>query len=138
MTEKEKKAFDKACEIAKILDDKKAQNIKLLYVRRQTVLADYFVIATGSSTTQVNSLCDEVDFKMKEDLNIACTAKEGHGGGSWIVMDYDDVIVHVFHNEAREFYKLDKLWADATEVDYMSGDTSFVDAAFDTKKEDEK
>lgn len=109
-------SLDKARDIAAILDEKKAQNIKVLFVREQTVLADYFVIANGSSTTQVNSLADEVEYLLNQRCGETPTSKEGHGGGSWVVMDYDDVIVHVFHTEARDFYKLDKLWADAEPV----------------------
>ena len=108
-------SLDKARDIAAILDEKKAQNIKVLFVREQTVLADYFVIANGSSTTQVNSLADEVEYLLNQRCGETPTSKEGHGG-SWVVMDYDDVIVHVFHTEARDFYKLDKLWADAEPV----------------------
>lgn len=107
-----------AKEIATILDAKKAKDVKIIYVHEKTVLADYFVIATGSSTTQVNSLADEVDFKLSTEKSISPTRVEGQGGGSWVLLDYDNIIVHVFSNEAREFYKLDKHWAEGEVVPF--------------------
>lgn len=103
-----------ASEIVKILDAKKAIDLKLICVREQTPLADYFVICTANSTTQLRSLADEVEFQMKQTFNIECKA-EGRDG--WILLDFASVIVHVFTKEARDFYKLDKLWAEGEEID---------------------
>ena len=93
-----------------------AREIKQLYVEKQTILTEYFVICTGNSTTQVKAMADEVEYKMQlgglEPLHV-----EGAQGGSWILIDYGAVIVHIFNKEAREFYKLDKLWSDASETD---------------------
>lgn len=97
--------------IAKILDDKKGMDVTVLSVGKQTVLADYFVIATGTSSTHVNALADEVEYKLKEDMSLEAGHIEGHG--EWILLDYASVIVHVFTKNAREFYKLEKLWDDA-------------------------
>ena len=98
------------------LDSKRGEEIKLLKVGDLTVITDYFVICTGTSTTQVRALADEVEYK----LGLAGVMPErvqGSETASWIVLDYNTVIVHVFHPDARSFYSLDKLWADAKSVD---------------------
>ena len=101
--------------IVKVLDAKKAKDIKLLHVEEQTILADYFVLATGNSTTQVSSLSEEVEFRLSEN-GIAPRAVEGHRGDSWILSDYNCVILHVFSQESRDFYKLEKLYSEGSEV----------------------
>ena len=103
-------------DIVKILDDKKAYNIKLLHVVEQTVIADYFVLANGSSSTQIRALADEVEFKLGEK-GIPLTRREGYISSDWIVLDYDCVLVHIFSREARDTFNLEKLWADAEDVD---------------------
>lgn len=113
-------ARELAVKVANILDSKKAKNIKVLNINEKTIIADYFVIAMGTSTTQVNSLAGEVEFKLSEELGIVPARVEGAGSGSWILLDYSSVIVHVFSAEARDFYKLDKLWTDANEVPFES------------------
>ena len=104
-----------ALRIAEILDDRKAKDIKIINVNKKTVIADYFVIASGSSRTQVNALADEVEYKLGLD-GIDPTRVEGRGDGSWVLLDFDSVLVHVFGRESRDFYKLEKLWADAEEI----------------------
>ena len=104
-----------ATEIAKILDKKKAQNIKVLKVEDQTVLTDYFVIANGGSTTQVKSLAEEVEFQLGQK-EVKPLRTEGYETKSWILLGYGNVIVHVFYPDARNFYDLDHLWADAEEI----------------------
>ena len=101
--------------IYEILDNKKARDLKILHVENKTVIADYFVICTGNSSTQVKALVDEVEYKTGL-RGRAPTNVEGRGNVSWIVADFDNVIVHVFSREAREFYNLDKLYNDTTEV----------------------
>ncbi len=98
-----------------ILDNKKAKDLKVLHVEQKTVIADYFVICTGNSSTQVKSLADEVEYKTTL-RGKAPTNFEGKGNISWIVIDYDNVIVHIFSREAREFYNLDKLYSGTTEM----------------------
>lgn len=100
----------------KALDDKKATDIKLLKVEDLTVLADYFVIATGTSTTQVKALADEVEVKMTS-LGLEPNHVEGAGSREWILLDYGSVVIHVFYPEAREYYALEHLWADAQPVE---------------------
>ena len=106
-----------ALRIAEILDDRKAKDIKIINVNKKTVIADYFVIASGSSRTQVNALADEVEYKLGLD-GIDPTRVEGRGDGSWVLLDFDSVLVHVFGRESRDFYKLEKLWAEGTPVEY--------------------
>ncbi len=99
--------------IVRILDRKKARDIKLLFVEKQTIIADYFVICTGTSSTQIKSLADEVSYK----LGIAgVETLRTEGENSWILIDFGCVIVHIFNNESRNFYNLEKLWNDATET----------------------
>ena len=100
-------------QIAKALDDKKALNILALDVSHLTVITDYMVIATGRSALQVKALADDVDDALAMD-GVALRAKEGQQEGQWIVLDYGTVLVHIFHPEAREYYQLERLWADGT------------------------
>ena len=102
--------------IVKTLDTKKAKNIKVLKISDKTIIADYFVICNGTSTTQVRSLTDEVEYQLKRG-NFPFVRIEGNDCIDWKVVDVHDVIVHIFTEDAREFYKLEKLWADADEVD---------------------
>ncbi len=104
-----------AVKAAAILDNKKAGEVKVLKTEEVTVLCDYIVIATGNSTTQVRALADELEFKLKEQ-GVAPARIEGYESRNWILIDYYGVIVHIFHPEAREFYKLETLWADAKPV----------------------
>lgn len=107
-----------AKKIASILDSKKAMDVKIVNVHEKTILADFFVFATGTSTTQVNSLADEVEFKLKTEDGIEPLRVEGAGSGSWVLVDYGSIIVHVLGVQSKEFYKLEKLWADGTIVPF--------------------
>lgn len=97
--------------IAKILYDKKAQDILALYVGQMTVITDYMVIATGRSTLQTRALADELDDRLAEE-GVTLRCKEGMAEGRWIVLYYGTVLVHIFHPEDREHYRLERLWAD--------------------------
>ncbi len=110
---------DLALEIVKILDEKNASEIKLLHVSDHTIIADYFVLCTGMSNTQVKGYADEVEYKLGLK-GIEPHHIEGFGEGMWVVLDYSSVIVHAFHKESRDFYSLDKVWADAEEIDISS------------------
>lgn len=98
------------------LDSKKGRDIQALYTADQTTLADYFIICTGTSSTQIKALADAVEEVMEQ-----CGERphhiEGHRGGQWTLMDYSCVVVHIFTEEAREFYSLERLWSDAVPVD---------------------
>ena len=95
--------------IAQILYDKKAKDIVALNVKDLTVITDCMLIATGRSTIQVRTLADEVEERMTE-LGWEPARREGQQEGRWVILDYGEVLVHIFHNEEREFYRLDKLW----------------------------
>ncbi len=98
-----------AAEIAEILDNKKARDVKVVKVGDKTVIADYFVLANGNSSTHVRSLAGEVEYKLGLG-GLDPVHADGRDGNSWVALDYSSVIVHVFDREAREFYNLDKLY----------------------------
>ena len=102
--------------LAQALDSKKGKDIRVLETDGVTTLADYFVLCSGSSAPQLKALADAGEKAMK-DHGILPHHVEGHRGGTWILQDYGDVVVHVFDKEARAFYDLDRLWADAKTVD---------------------
>lgn len=123
-TEREVTSLSLAKDIVKILDAGKAGQIKMLRVNDKTVMTDYFVICSGTSNTQIKSLSGEVEFKLGEK-GIKPLGIDGYETGMWIVMDYAYVMVHIFNREQRDFFKLEKLWADAEEVDI----DGFIDKA---------
>ena len=97
------------------LEDKKAQNVKILKTAEQTVLADYFVICNGSSSTHIKALVDAVD-KALSEAGEPPIRREGLRSDIWVLMDFGSVIVHIFTDEARRFYDLERLWSDAEAV----------------------
>jgi len=97
--------------VVEILNNKKAKDVKSINISELTVIADYFVICSGTSTTHIKALADEVEEKMQEQ-NIELLRKEGYNSARWILLDYNSVVVHIFHEEDREFYNLERLWAD--------------------------
>ena len=100
----------------KALDSKKGRNINVLKIDDLTILGNYFVIASATSTTQVRALAEEVEYQLSQH-GIEPKGIEGYQDKTWIVLDYVDVIVHVFLEETRDFYQLEHLWADGTKVD---------------------
>ena len=109
-------AKEVALEVTKALDSKKGMDIKLLRIEKISSLADYFLICTGTSNTHVKTLCDYAEYTM-EQLGEPMLGREGHRGNSWELLDFGSVVVHVFTDEARKFYDLERLWADAEVVD---------------------
>lgn len=95
-----------------LLKGKKAKDIKLLDIHELTTISDYFVIAAGSSTTQVQAMCEELEEKMGLE-GYEMHHKEGFRNGRWILLDFGNIIVHLFHDEERQFYNLERLWVDA-------------------------
>ena len=108
-----------AYQVTKALDEKKGMNIKLLKVDKVSALADYFLICTGTSNTHVLTLCDYAEYVMDE-LGEPMLGREGRRSNSWELLDFGTLVVHVFTEEAREFYALERLWGDAEVVD-LSG-----------------
>ena len=112
-----------ATRIAIAMDKKKALEIRAVQVEDLTILADYFVMATGNSTTQVSAIADEVEFQL-EQLGIRPARVEGHDSKRWILMDYGDVIVHVFDRQNRLFYDLERIWRDGKKIGLSDLDAS--------------
>lgn len=107
------KQFDQVVlDMAKILDNRKAIDIRIIDVSKQTILSDYFLIASGRSNVHVKTLADELTEKMAKSKNMTPIRQEGYQEGRWIVLDYGDILVHLFHTEEREFYDIERLWED--------------------------
>lgn len=102
--------------IVKALDSKKAEDIKVIKVGDLTVIADYFVIADGTSSTQTKALADEAEYKMQEN-GVVPNRVQGNNGSNWVIIDYGDIVVHVFSKEQRDFYNLERLWRDGEDID---------------------
>ncbi len=104
-------AREVALATTKALDEKKGLDIKLIRIDRVSSLADYFLICTGTSNTHVKTLCDYAEYTL-EQLGEPMLGREGHRGNTWELLDYGSIVVHVFTEEARKFYDLERLWAD--------------------------
>ncbi len=118
-----------AISVCKALADKRGKDIVVLYVREKTDLCDYFVIASGSNAPQIKAMGERVEELIERELGVVPTRTEGVRDGRWAVVDYGDVIVHIFNDETRLFYHLERLWTDGANLqrfDEESGD--FVDA----------
>ncbi len=97
--------------ILKASEDKQGVNIKVLDIGDMTSICDYFVIVSGNSTLQVKGIADEIDRKM-EEAGYERYNRDGYGSSRWIILDYGDIIVHIFHKEERDFYNIERLWTD--------------------------
>ncbi|MBQ9956664.1 MAG: ribosome silencing factor [Ruminococcus sp.] len=101
--------------IIKTLDTKRGEDIQAIKIGDLTILADYFVIVNGNSNTHTRTLADEVEFQLSQK-GIEPSRREADTGNTWIILDYADIIVHVFYKEARNFYQLERLWADGEQI----------------------
>lgn len=112
--------MNQAKEMAKIayqaLSDKKGEDIKIIDIAGISVMADYFLIANGNSNSQVRALVDNVDEELHK-AGYTVKQREGYGSGNWVLMDFGDIIVHIFDKENRLFYDLERIWRDGTLVD---------------------
>ena len=104
-------------EICNALSDKLGKDIIALYVREKTDLCDYFVIASGSNAPQIRAMGERVEELVEKNLGVAPTRTEGVRDGRWAVVDYGDVIVHIFNDETRLFYHLERLWMDGGNIE---------------------
>ena len=100
-----------AKKIADVLEDKKAKDIRIVDIKELSTLADYFVLSSGTSVTHIKMLSDEVEKRMEEE-NVKILHREGYNSARWILIDYGSVVVHIFHEEDRDFYNLERLWSD--------------------------
>ena len=108
---------DLAIAVCKALADKRGKDIITLYVREKTDLCDYFVIASGSNAPQIRAMGERVEELVEKELGLIPTRTEGVRDGRWAVVDYGDVIVHIFNDETRLFYHLERLWTDGGNVE---------------------
>ena len=108
-------ALELAKQAAALLDNKKAQRVSVIKIEAISSLADYFVIASGNTGVHVRSLADELEEKLKAQ-GVAPLRVEGYRSNTWVLLDYGSVVVHVFTQEARDFYDLDRLWSDGEKV----------------------
>lgn len=102
--------------IISTLYKKKAESIQAIKISDLTILADYFIIASGNSSTQTKTLAEEVEYQMSQ-AGVEPNRKEGYNGSSWVILDYGDIVVHVFYKETRDYYQLERLWADGEKID---------------------
>ena len=109
-------SLEKAKAIGNLIDSKKGEDVAVLKVAGITSITDYYVIATAKNTVHAKSLCDEIEEKLKKD-GIVPKNIEGYQSAMWILMDYDNVIVHIFYEETRKFYDLERLWMDAERIE---------------------
>lgn len=112
-------SYELTKQVVTILDQKKADNIEVLKVEDLTIVADYFIIASTNNSIHVKSLVDEVEYQLKQK-GTAPLRVEGYQYANWVILDYGDVMVHVFHEETRNYYHLDRLWSDAQNIDVNS------------------
>lgn len=101
------------------LEDKKALDIKVIDITKVTAIADYFIIASGSNSNQVQAMADNVDETLGR-AGYELKQVEGYNGANWILMDYSDIVVHIFDDENRKFYDLERIWRDGELVDAAS------------------
>lgn len=110
-----KKSEEMVRHACKALEDKKAFNIKVLDIRNVSDVADYFIITDGTNRNQVQAMCDCVEENMNKN-GYLIKSVEGYSQGGWILLDYYDIIVHIFSDEARRFYNMERIWSDAVDV----------------------
>ncbi|MBZ4687258.1 MAG: ribosome-associated protein [Clostridia bacterium] len=111
-------SYKLATKVAQAAVDKKAFDVKLLKIKDVSIITDYFVLASGSSTTQVHAIVENIEKILKEELGLKPLRIEGFTQGRWVLLDYSDVIVHIFLQEEREFYNLETLWGDAGQEEF--------------------
>ncbi|MBQ7923678.1 MAG: ribosome silencing factor [Clostridia bacterium] len=112
-----------ALSVCKALADKRGKDIVSLYVREKTDLCDYFIIASGSNAPQIRAMGERVEELVEKDLGLVPTRTEGVRDGRWAVVDYGDVIVHIFNDETRLFYHLERLWTDGGNLEQFNDKT---------------
>lgn len=111
------KLKEKISMITDAIEDKKGNDIEVLDISEHSTIADYFIIASGNSSTQAQSIADAVEEKMQKEAGYEEIRKEGYRSGRWILLDLNDIIVHIFHKEEREYYNLERLWKEGPKED---------------------
>jgi len=116
-TPEDQRSFKLASAAAQVIEDNKGRDICILDMRHLTPIFDYFVIGTGSSRRQLHAMSEEIDDKLEKEMGDRRMGREGYDESRWILLDYGDVVVHLFDEETREYFQLEQLWADAKLVD---------------------
>ena len=114
--------LDRVLVAAKVAEENKGHDIVILDVRELTKTFDYFLIVSGSSRRQLYAIGDEIQRKLVGEMGDTCLSVSGHTEGKWIVIDYGDIIVHLFEPETRKYYALEELWGKGSNVDYITGE----------------
>lgn len=114
------RSLERAVAAAQTAHDNRGQNILVLDLRQITPVFDYFIIVTGSSRRQLHAMAEEIDRVMVEQFHDKRLGQEGYAVGNWILLDYGDIVVHLFDDSAREYYALDQLWSEAGKVDWQT------------------
>lgn len=124
MRRKESKQIEskaKSIQAAKAALDKKSKETLILELKDLTVIADYFVICSGTSTTQVKAIADYIENELREQ-GIRPIGVEGRDNAHWVLMDYGDIVIHIFEEETRAYYELEKFWLDAPRISFNGED----------------
>ena len=100
----------------RIMEDKKGSEIRVIYISKVSVIADYFILVSGNNTNQTQAISDEIEMQLGQQ-GIALKQKEGYPGGNWILLDYRDVVIHIFNSEDRRFYNLERIWTDGKVIE---------------------
>lgn len=132
--EREVTSRELVLEICHALSDKLGKDVVALYVREKTDLCDYFVVASGSNAPQIRAMGERVEELVEKNLGVSPTRTEGVRDGRWAVVDYGDVIVHIFNDETRLFYHLERLWTDGGNLERYDDATGELVAANVEKK----
>ena len=112
------RSLELAVAAARTAIDNRGQDVQVLDTRGQTALFDYFVIATGASRRQLHAISDEIDHKLERDLHDRRIGAEGYDESRWIVLDYGNIVIHLFDEDTRKYYRLEELWADSPRVSF--------------------
>lgn len=123
-----------AIAVCKALADKRGKDIVSLYVREKTDLCDYFIVASGSNAPQIRAMGERVEELVEKELGLVPTRTEGVRDGRWAVVDYGDVIVHIFNDETRLFYHLERLWTDGGNLEKFNDKTNELQSVSHTEK----
>jgi ribosome-associated protein len=118
-------------------DDKKGEGIITLDVAELLVVTEYFVIATGRTNIQVRAIADEVEERLRDEGGVKPIGREGEGENKWVLLDYGDLVVHVFQPEERDFYRLERLWSDAPRIELPGSAPSSVGGGATQSSDDE-
>ncbi len=114
------RSLELAIAAARVAQDNRGQEIVILDVRKATPICDYFVLATGTSRRQLHAISEEIDHKLEDELGDRRISREGYDDSQWILLDYGNVVVHLFDEKTRKFYDLEGLWADAEQVEWSA------------------